>query len=75
MDLAPGVFTGNDPKKIASSLKRSAERSTHRKTSPYRSALSMITFYLNRAGRNLSEQKKAILQKTKVELKRQFGRT
>jgi len=73
MDLKPGVFTGSDPKKIAASVKQSAESSTHRKTNPYRSALSMVTFYSNRAGRNLSAKKKSILEKTKVELKRQFG--
>lgn len=74
MDLKPGVFTGTDPKKIAASLKRSAESSTHRKTNPYRSALSMVTFYLNRGGRNLPKSKKAVLERTKLELKRQFGR-
>ena len=74
MDLQPGVFTSDDPKQIARSVKRSAETSSHRKASPYRSALSMITFYLNRGGKNLSPRKKTILQRAKTELKRLFGR-
>jgi len=74
MDLKPGVFTSNDARKIALSVKRSAERSSHRKASPYRSALALITFYLNRGGKNLSERKKAVLQRAKTELKRLFER-
>ncbi|MGH7994820.1 MAG: DUF3175 domain-containing protein [Opitutaceae bacterium] len=74
MDLEPGVFKGSDPKRIAASVKRSAERSRHLKTTPYRSALSMITFYSNRGGRNLTAQKKAVLQRAKGELKRLFGK-
>jgi hypothetical protein len=74
MDLEQGIFAKNDPKKIAASLKRSAEASTHRKTNPYRSALSMLTFFINRAGRNLPAKKKTVLERTKAELKRQFGR-
>jgi hypothetical protein len=74
MDLQPGVFSGNDARRIASSVKRSAERSRTRKANPYRSALSMITFYLNRGGKNLSATKRATLEKAKTELKRQFGR-
>lgn len=74
MDLEEGVFKGSDPKRIAASVKRSAERSRRRKANPYRSALSMITFYLNRGGRNLPARKRATLERTKVELKRQFGR-
>jgi len=73
MDLKPGVFAGNDPKKIAASIKRSSERSTRRKTSAYRSALSMITFYINRGGHNLSRKKQATLEQAKSELKRLFG--
>ena len=74
LDLKQGVFTSRDPKKIAASLKRSAERSKRRKANPYRSALSMLTFHINRGGRNFSPSRKAILERAKVELKRQFGR-
>jgi hypothetical protein len=74
MALEPGVFANDDPKAIAASIKRSAEKSHELKTSPYRSGLSMITFYANRAGRNLSPRKKAVLQEAKRELKRIFGR-
>jgi hypothetical protein len=74
LDLETGVFKSKDPKKIAASLKRSAQRSRRRKTNPYRSALSMLTFYANRAGRNLPQNQRAVLEKAKVELKRQFGR-
>lgn len=74
LDLKRGVFTGRDPKRIAASLKRSAERSRRRKSDPYRSALSMLTFYINRAGKNLSPTRRKILQHAKLELRRQFGR-
>jgi hypothetical protein len=74
LDLEGGVFAGRDPKKIAASLKRSAERSRRRKSSQYRSALSMLTFYINRAGKNLPTGKKKTLQRAKVELRKQFGR-
>jgi hypothetical protein len=74
MDLESGVFTQNDPKKIAASLKRSAERSRRRKSNAYRSALSMLTFYINRGGRNLSASRKKKLNKAKEELRVQFGR-
>ena len=74
LDLAHGVFTWKDPKRIAGSLKRSAERSSRRKADPYRSALSMLTFYLNRAGRNLPASRRLTLQRAKDELRRQFGR-
>lgn len=69
LDLEPAVFTKNDPKEIAESLLRSAEQSTRRKTSPYRSAMSMLTFYINRAGTNLSEERRAILERAKDELR------
>jgi hypothetical protein len=62
LDLEPGVFKRNDPKEIADSLKRSALASHRRKTEPYRSALSMLVFYLNRAGRNLPAKRKRILE-------------
>jgi hypothetical protein len=74
LDLKRGVFKGRDPKKIAASLKRSAERSHRRKSSPYRSALSMLTFYINRAGKNLSAGQRKTLQRAKLELRKQFGR-
>jgi len=74
LDLERGVFTGRDPKRIAASLKRSAERSRRRKADPYRSALSMLSFYINRAGKNLPAAKRKTLQRAKVELRKQFGR-
>ena len=74
LDLKRGVFTLTDPKKIAASLKRSAERSSRRKTGAYRSALSMLTFYINRAGKTLPKTQRERLERAKVELKRQFGR-
>jgi len=74
LDLQGGVFTLKDPKQIAASLKRSAEKSRRRKADPYRSALSMLTFYINRAGKNLPASRKSTLQKAKDELRRQFGR-
>jgi uncharacterized protein DUF3175 len=74
LDLSGGVFTWKDPKRIAGSLKRSAERSRRRKSDPYRSALSMLTFYLNRAGKNLPAARRRTLQRAKDELRKQFGR-
>ena len=74
LDLRRGVFTLVDPKKIAASLKRSAERSSRRKAGAYRSALSMLTFYINRAGKTLPKAQRERLQRAKLELKRQFGR-
>jgi Protein of unknown function (DUF3175) len=74
LDLDKGVFKLRDPKKIARSLKRSAERSKRRKADPYRSALSMLTFYINRAGKNLPASRKKVLQRAKSELREQFGR-
>lgn len=75
LDLKHGVFSGRDPKKIAASLKRSAERSRRRKSNPYRSALSMLTFYINRAGRNLSASHRRVLEAAKAELRRRFRRS
>jgi len=72
LDLERGVFTLKDPKKIASSLKRSAERSKHRKSDPYRSAMSMLTFYINRAGGKLPKRRRARLERAKGELRRLF---
>jgi hypothetical protein len=74
LDLQTGVFTQRSPAKIAASLKRSAERSKRRKADPYRSALSMLTFYINRAGKNLPASRKKTLQKAKGELRKQFHR-
>ena len=74
LDLKRGVFKLTSPKKIAASLKRSAEHSARRKTGAYRSALSMLTFYINRAGKTLPKTQRERLEKAKVELKRAFGR-
>jgi hypothetical protein len=74
LDLRHGVFTLRDPKRIAASLKRSAERSSRRKAGAYRSALSMLTFYINRAGKTLPKTQRDRLQRAKTELRRQFGR-
>lgn len=74
LDLKRGVFTLTDPKKIAASLKRSAEHSSRRKAGAYRSALSMLTFYINRAGKTLAKTQRDRLQRAKTELKHQFGR-
>lgn len=72
--LDRGVFTWSNPKKIAYSLKRSAEASKQRKASPYQSAMSMLNFYINRAGKNLPAEKKKILEQAKQELRKVFGR-
>ena len=74
LDLKHGVFTLRDPKRIAASLKRSAERSSRRKAGAYRSALSMLTFYINRAGKALPKTQRDRLQRAKSELKHQFGK-
>jgi hypothetical protein len=74
LDLKRGVFALTNPKKIAASLKRSAERSSRRKTGAYRSALSMLTFYINRAGKTLPKTQRNRLERAKGELKRQFGK-
>jgi phosphoenolpyruvate carboxylase len=72
--LESDVFTWDSPKRIAASLKRSAENSRARKSEPYRSAMSMLTFYINRAGKSLSANRKKTLESAKDELRRQFGR-
>jgi hypothetical protein len=74
LDLTKGVFTWKDPKRIAASLKRSAQRSQRRKADAFRSALSMLTFYLNRGGKNLPATRRRTLMRAKDELRRQFGR-
>ena len=74
LDLKRGVFKLTSAKKIATSLKRSAEHSSRRKSGAYRSALSMLTFYINRAGKTLPKTQRERLERAKVELKHQFGR-
>ena len=74
LELEEGVFTWSDPRKIAKSLKQSAEQSTQRKAEPFRSAMSMLVFYINRAGSKLDPQQKEILEKAKDELRKLFGR-
>lgn len=74
LDLKQGVFKLTSAKKIAASLKRSAEHSSRRKTGAYRSALSMLTFYINRAGKTLPKTQRTRLERAKVELRRAFGR-
>lgn len=74
MDLEAGIFESHDPKKIADSLKRSAEHSHRRKAGPYQSAMSMLNFYINRAGKNLPAAQKKVLEAAKDELRRDFGR-
>src|SRR6059036_2970107 len=74
LDLEPEVFKGTDPKAIARSLKRSAERSERRKSEPFRSAMSMLTFYINRAGQTLSKEHRAHLEAAKDELRALFGK-
>jgi Protein of unknown function (DUF3175) len=74
LDLEPGVFTWSDPKRIAASLKRSAEASRRRKASPFQSAMSMLNFYLNRAGKGLPAGQKRVLTRAKSALRSLYGR-
>src|SRR5947208_409711 len=74
LDLEARVFAQDDPRRIARSLKRSADRSRRRKSSPYRSAMSMITFFMNRAGRGLSKSRRARLEAAKRELRALYGK-
>src|SRR5579864_6185172 len=74
LDLEPGVFRGKTPTAIAQSLKRSAEASRRRKGTAYQSAMSMLTFYINRAGRNLPKSRLAVLNRAKGALRQAFGR-
>ena len=74
LDLAHGVFSRADPASIARSLKRSAERSRRRKADPFRSAMSMLVFYINRAGKKLGKRRRLVLERAKDELRRQFHR-
>lgn len=74
LSLEPRVFALSDPRKIALSLKRSAERSRRRKGTSFQSAMSMLNFYINRAGRNLPPTRRARLEKAKTELRKLYGR-
>jgi hypothetical protein len=75
LDLEEGVFTWDDPREIAASLERSARESKRRKSDPYRSAMSMLCFYINRAGSNLDPRRKRTLERAKDELRDLFGRS
>jgi hypothetical protein len=75
LDLEHRVFSQRSPRRIALSLKRSAERSRRRKSDPYRSAMSMLTFYINRAGKNLSPSRRRVLNQAKEELRKAFHRS
>jgi len=74
LDLERGVFSWDDPRRIALSLKRSAETSGRRKSPPLRSAMSMLNFYINRAGKNLPRKQREILERAKEELRELYGR-
>jgi hypothetical protein len=74
LDFEPRVFRSHSPRKIALSLKRSAEHSKRRKAGPYQSAMSMLNFYINRAGKNLPKTRKQTLERAKDELREVFGR-
>ena len=74
LSLEQGVFSKDDPRSIARSLKRSADRSRRRKTDPFRSAMSMLTFYINRAGKQLSRSRRKRLEAAKDELRDLYGR-
>jgi hypothetical protein len=74
LDLEPSVFSQESAQNIALSLKRSAERSRRRKGTPFQSAMSMLNFYINRAGKNLPKERLRILERAKVELRKSFGR-
>ncbi|KKU55866.1 MAG: hypothetical protein UX78_C0015G0013 [Candidatus Amesbacteria bacterium GW2011_GWA2_47_11] len=75
LDLEEGVFTWDDPKRIAASLKQSAEKSLRRKAEPFQSAMSMLNFYINRAGKNLKPGRKKILNQAKIELRKLFDKS
>ena len=74
LDLEEGLFEKDDPREIAEGLKRAAEASHRRKAEPFRSAMSMLTFYVNRAGSNLGEERRGILERAKDELRALYGR-
>jgi hypothetical protein len=73
LDIEQGTFSQDDPKAIADALMGDARRSHRRKSSPYRSAMSMLTFYINRAGRNLPAKRKKTLEQAKAELRESYG--
>ncbi len=75
LQLEEGVFTWKDPRRIARSLQRSAEASTQRKATPFQSAMSMLNFYINRAGKNLDATQRKILEQAKQELRRLYKRS
>lgn len=75
LTLEEGVFTRKDPTSIARSLKRSAERSKRRKADPYRSAMSILTFYINRAGKNMPASRRRTLERAKDDLRRLYGKS
>ena len=72
LDLEEGIFTWKDPTKIAVSLKKSADSSTRRKGTPFQSAMSMLNFYINRAGKRLDPKQREILERAKVQLRKLF---
>jgi len=74
LDLEANIFKLKDPRKIALSLRRSAQVSNRRKGTPYQSAMSMLNFYINRAGENLPQRQKRVLERAKDELREVFGR-
>jgi hypothetical protein len=74
LDLQPNIFKSNDPSKIAQSLKRSAEKSKRKKGTPFQSAMSMLSFYVNRAGKKLGARQKTILERSKNKLREAFHR-
>lgn len=74
LDLEEGVFTWKDPRRIAQSLKKSADSSKRRKAPPFRSAMSMLVFYINRAGKKLDKDQKRILEQAKDELRKLYGK-
>lgn len=74
LDLEPGVFTWQDPVRIARSLRDSAETSRRRRRPPFASAMAMLCFYINRAGANLSDERRQVLERSKEELRRLYGR-
>lgn len=74
LDLEPGVFTLSDPKRLARSLRRSAQASARRKGTPYQSAISMLNFYINRAGKNLPPAQTTVLERAKAELRKLFNK-
>jgi putative cell wall-binding protein len=75
LDLQSKVFKSTNPRRIALSLKRSAQASKRRKGTPYQSAMSMLNFYINRAGKSLPQKQKRVLERAKTELRDVFGRT